>query len=424
MSNGKDLMDIAINFVNKENIEILSDDSKIYYYLNNTYVEQTQEEVTRKLRKYARADRGFLPDTRKATLEDIFENIKAITHHDNLIPNYFKDTAPEKNVFHARHSNGILKLIITNERFLTFKLLPHSSDFFSPTQVSYPFNEKAGCKKFIAFLNSILGPSEIKFLQEWFGYLLIPTTRTHKFVVLRGLTGNGKSIILNCGSRMLGPDNVSNVPIEGFQAGARFVLIKTERKLLNIVEEVDETKSILSAVIKRYVAGNIVQVEHKFDDPRDMKPTARLMVSSNHDFPVTDSSEAFKRRLIILPFTIQISESEQNTDLDTDEYWLDELSGIKNWALRGLQRLIANKWTFTASRSMKEAIQSFSVVANPQEGFIIEYLEFCPSERLFGFEIFEAYKKHCLRFGIEPVANTVFARNLIKHPPGFWNVDQ
>lgn len=183
------------------------------------------------------------------------------------------------------------------------------------------------------------------------------------------------------------------------------------------MEELDDRKSIASAVIKRFVAGNTVQVEDKFGDPQDMIPSARVMISTNQELLIEDNSDALKRRIIILPFTKQVKEKDKNTDLDTDDYWIDELSGIRNWALRGLSRLVANKWHFTESPLMEEALKAFSSITNPQQKFLHDYIEFSPNDHLFGAEMYSKYKDHCFHYGIVPVRDSVFSRDIIKAFP-------
>ena len=54
---------------------------------------------------------------------------------------------------------------------------------------------------------------KIEFLQEWFGYCLIPETNQEKMVWMVGSGANGKSVILGILSAIVGKENVSNIMI-------------------------------------------------------------------------------------------------------------------------------------------------------------------------------------------------------------------
>ena len=135
--------------------------------------------------------------------------------------------------------NSIVRLDI-RKNYLSVGVTDHTPSIFSTYCLEYEYREKAGCKNFISFLESIFDTEEICLLQEWAGYLLIPNNFAQKMMLLYGEGANGKSVICQILRLLLGEQNVSSVPLHSFLPNSRFGLADTEGMLANIVEEIDE----------------------------------------------------------------------------------------------------------------------------------------------------------------------------------------
>jgi len=166
-------------------------------------------------------------------------------------------------------------------------LRSHTPDWFSPVFVPYDFDPKATCPRWLQFLDEALeGDAErIAIIQEWFGYCLTADTRFHAFLIVEGDGANGKSVLLDTLANLLGPANVSRVPLEIF--GERFQLMPTFGKLANIAPEVDNVK-LAESTIKQFVGGDPIYVDRKGRDGIEFRPTARLVVATTtgRPFPI------------------------------------------------------------------------------------------------------------------------------------------
>lgn len=135
-------------------------------------------------------------------------------------------------------------------------LLSHTPDWFSLVVLPYPFDASATCPTWLAFLaKNLEGDAErIAILQEWFGLCLINDTSFQKFLLMQGEGANGKSVACAVLNALLGADNVSNVPLEGF--GERFQLMQTVGKLANIAAEVGEIDKVAEGHLKAFTAAH------------------------------------------------------------------------------------------------------------------------------------------------------------------------
>ena len=100
----------------------------------------------------------------------------------------------------------------------TMKKLPHNPAYLSVNQV--PFNyadaEKAAegqeIKKFLNF--AIPNDDDRRMVLEYGGYGMTPDTRQQRFLMVCGVGGTGKSVLIRLLESMAGMENVSNVSMQ------------------------------------------------------------------------------------------------------------------------------------------------------------------------------------------------------------------
>jgi putative DNA primase/helicase len=182
------------------------------------------------------------------------------------------------------------------------RLLPHEPGIISTIQLKPSYDEKAGAPIFRAFLDDCLDQQSQQLMQEIFGYLLIPETCAQKAFVFVGEGGAGKSTLLAVAQDiLLGRANVSNIPWQNL--GDRFKTAELFGMLGNIFADLPSKSIEDSGLFKSITGEDFITAERKNKDPFSFKATARPVFSCN-SLPknLGDSSEAFYRRLIFVPF--------------------------------------------------------------------------------------------------------------------------
>lgn len=279
----------------------------------------------------------------------------------------------EKRPFLALR-NGIIDIDAVMEDRDEY-LIPHSPDWFSTVCLPYKFDKDATCPKWEAFLerNLELDPQRIKLLQEWAGYLLLPDTGLQRFLVLEGEGANGKSVYCAAIEAMLGRDNCSHVPLELF--GEKFELTSTLDKLVNICGDAGELDKVAEGHIKAFTAGNPMSFGRKYLEPIERTPTARLMMAVNNRPKFSDRSDAVWRRMLLVPWQIQIPVEDRIPNMDKPWWWekTGELPGIFLWAIKGLHRL-RRQGKFTYSDLCEEALNEYRAEMNPARRFLAEFV--------------------------------------------------
>lgn len=117
-----------------------------------------------------------------------------------------------------------------------FKLKEHSPEYFSTMQIPINYDESAECHQFIKFINRALNNDmeRIKLIQEWTGYLLTTETKAQKALFLYGSGANGKGVYIDTISKIIGQDNISNIPLNELHKGfSRICLLDKTANISN-----------------------------------------------------------------------------------------------------------------------------------------------------------------------------------------------
>ncbi len=88
-----------------------------------------------------------------------------------------------------------------------------------------------------------------------------------------------------------------------------------------------------------------------------MREYGKLMFNCNELPKEVEQTNAFFRRFLIIPFNQTIPESEQDPEL-AKKIIASELSGVFNWLLDGLRRLLSQK-KFTQSEIVRNQIEAY-----------------------------------------------------------------
>ena len=123
-------------------------------------------------------------------------------------------------------------------------------------------------------------------------------------------------------------------------------------------------------VRKELLQLQVMVAEKKIKKPFEFNPFAKILFSANDFIPTKDRTHGYYRRFDILKFNRRFKLEEQKPDLL--EELKEEVSGIFNWALEGLERLSQQKWIMTKSAYMEDCHNEFKRATNPLQVFIEE----------------------------------------------------
>ncbi len=286
---------------------------------------------------------------------------------------------------------------------------PRREDFIK-YQLPFEYNPDAVCPMFDAFINQVQ-PDEAcrRVLSEYIGYVFVRSLKLEKLLMLYGSGANGKSVFFGIVRALLGPENVCSYSLADLTRPDSWQRAELGNNLLNYTSEL--SVKLENSIFKQLVSGEAVGAQRKYQDPFTMTDYARLMVNGNILPRATELTDAFFRRFLIVPFSVTIPEDQQDPEL-TDKIVANELSGVFNWVLSGLRRLLDNKG-FTKSDVIRRQVESYRRESDSVALFMDEE-GYAPSvDRSIPLKgIYEEYGQYCFDNGYMKVSNKEMRKRL------------
>ena len=253
------------------------------------------------------------------------------------------------------------------------------------------------------FVNELLEPEDVKTLQEFMGYCMIPSTRAQKMLLIIGNGGEGKSRIGVVMRAILG-DNMNYGSIPKIETNS-FARADLEHKLLMVDDDMRMENLPTTNNLKTLItAEGPMDLEKKGVQSYQGLMYCRLMAFSNGFLrSANDDSYGFFRRQLIL------MTKPRPKDRKDDPFLSDKLRAEKEqiavWALDGLYRLRKQNFRFTVSDRSKAAIMSAMDEANNVVSFLRSKgsFTFDPEGEITSREFYNIYKCWCDDNAIEPV---------------------
>ena len=310
----------------------------------------------------------------------------------------------DENVIHF--SNGTYRL---NERTFT------EDKEFTLNRIAVRYDPNAPKpEKWLTFLNELLYPEDIPTLQEFMGYLLIPSNRGGAMLLIKGEGGEGKSCVGYIIAVMLGERNTSNTKIHKLEEN-EFALTSLVGKLVNIDDDARTAALEQASTIKEIVtARKDVTINPKHGQPYETRLYCRLLCFSNGDLScLYDKSDGFFRRIIALEAKPKPKNRKDNPFI-AEEIIKSELSGVLLWAMDGLHRLIENDFSFTKSERARQNIEQARLESNNVLAFLQDENEVRFGESLSesSVDLYDAYYMWCQNNALQAVKRNTFVKLL------------
>ncbi len=277
-------------------------------------------------------------------VSNIIETLRHFCFSEPLIP--------DTDFIHL--NNGKLDLngnFYPYKEFCTNRLnITYSSDMWQGAY--YP-------EKFLSFLLELLTPEDVTTLQEYLGYLMIPSTKGQKMMFIIGQGGEGKSRIAIVLREIFG-DNMITGNFQRIE-NDRFFRYNLKDKLLMVDDDMQMSALPSTGYIKNLVTAEIpIDVEAKGKQSEQSLLYTRLLCFGNGSpKALYDKSKGFSRRMIIL--TTLTPPENRVIDPHIADKFIAEKEKIFCWMYDGLRRLVSNHFRFTISDkarlNVKETMQ-------------------------------------------------------------------
>ncbi|OBF65922.1 hypothetical protein A5753_01115 [Mycobacterium sp. 852002-51971_SCH5477799-a] len=361
--------------------------------------------------------RSWNPDRRKVA--NVMEAMDALAHFPFDIdpPSWISESEVKTDAAQMIScANGLLDLPRRT-------LIGHTPSLFNLVSVPFCYDPEAPEPTvWLEFLDSLWSgdPESIMLLQEFFGYLLSGRTDMHKLLVLIGPMRAGKGTIARTLTTLIGKGNVAGPTLSSL--GTNFGLSPLLGKPVAIISDARLGSGPSHAVVERLLSitgEDMLTVDRKYREPWTGRLPTRFVMLSNELPRFTDSSGAIATRMLILQLTKSFLNREDRT---IESRLLPEMPGILNWALEGLDRLVANG-RFTVPGSSEDATTMMMDLASPVSAFVRERCELGRDKVVEKDLLYVAWKLWADSNGHHAGAKVTFGRSLRAAVPGLGRAD-
>ncbi len=264
---------------------------------------------------------------------------------------------------------------------------------------------------------------QLKTLQEFTGYLFARGELPYqKAMMLVGEPAAGKGSFLRVVQTMLGDENIMNASLQQL-TGSQFSAYRLENKLANIYPDLSG-KGLDASEVKTLTGDDNREVEQKYNDPKDIRVTAKLMFAMNETPPLENDDDAFYRRLLFAEFPNRHTDNPNDGYPDIDQSIEDKIKGeeiqaVINWALDGYDRL-TEQGRFTGTLSTDEARTFWHINGDPVSQFIQDRItEDDDTEPLTSKEIVREFTQSMIGTGRHiDIGQRAMTRRVKDHFPG------
>lgn len=320
---------------------------------------------------------------------------------------YLPTPVTPKNVVLLNLKNGTLEVTPTGTR-----PRPFSPADFLTYQLPFSYEPKTKATMFEKFLNRVLPDKDLQnILSEFLGYVFIKTSylKLEKSLLLYGTGANGKSVVYDIVNSLLGAENVTSFSLESLTDRNGYYRAMIAGKLVNYASEING--KLETSFFKQLASGEPVEARLPYGDPFTISDYAKFIFNLNELPREIEHTNAYFRRLLIIPFTETIPETEQDKEL-AKKIIEAELSGVFNWVLKGLNGLLQNK-RFTESEAVNKAREAYKLESDSVRGFIADN-NYTPSDtaNILYKTLYADYKAYCLEDGYKPVHKGNFRKRL------------
>lgn len=196
----------------------------------------------------------------------------------------------------------------------------------------------ANCPLWRAFLDRVFAGDQglIEYIARVAGYSLTGSIREHALFFAHGAGRNGKGVLLNTLTGMLG-DYAAVAAMETFTASTHaqhptdLAMLRGAR--LVTAQETEENRRWAEAKVKALTGGDRVTARFVRQDFFTFLPQFKLLIAGNHKPGLRGVDEAIRARFNLIPFGVVIPPAERDGELP--EKLKSEWPGILRWAIEG-----------------------------------------------------------------------------------------
>lgn len=328
----------------------------------------------------------------------------------------FKQFVATANLSKPEIDKDTVRINLNNGTFVVTPKGINIKDFdrhdFITYQLPFDYDPNAEAPIFIKYLNDVLPDKQCQLvLAEFLGYIFVPASvlKIEKTLMLFGTGANGKSVLYEIVKQLLGEHNVSEYSLQSLTDCKGYHRANLANKLVNYASEINGR--LEASIFKQLVSGEPVEARLPYGHPFILNNYAKLIFNCNELPKNVEQTDAYFRRFLIIPFEHTIPEHMQDKQL-ARKIISSELSGVFNWVLSGLKRLL-EQGDLSKCEAAFNAKKQYEIESDSVKQFLLDN-DYVYHTTLFTQikPLYLEYREYCKNDGVQPVKKMNFKKRL------------
>lgn len=372
-------------FVNQGEIFVLG--GECYRYQDGVYVESSS---------YVRSlIRDMIMLDRFITQDQIMSVYRLLTD----------DYRIQKSSFELNANTNLINFLNGVYDIESKQLLPHDSKYLQTLQIPHevglykPFTQT---RLYDFFKKTRLKKEDIQMILSYMAYCLTLKHGLKTFMVLKGKSNTGKSVLIRFIEELVGHQNTSALSMH--ELNMRFYPAQLYGKLLNACADNNSLPLQSIDSLKKITGGDLIMHEKKGNDPFFFTPFCKLIFSFNQlPLQLEEKSDAFYKRMRIL---------SMENELFLNDAYVDDL------CTHGVEEIIPYLLTLLPVNEIKATHNSDKLVEELRQdsdsihAFIKKCCVLGEHEHVLKNDIYIKYVEYCNSIGREAHKKHGFMRTL------------
>lgn len=281
------------------------------------------------------------------------------------------------------------------------------------------YDPEATAPRWLQFIDEITaGDKETaRYIQKAAGYALTGNTSYECLFICYGPTSrNGKSTLLETLAAMLGdysaaarPESFTKNKFKAGNAHSEDIARLSGARMVT-VSEPPQGMELDNALVKSLTGGTPIKARRLNENSFEFYPQFKLFIDGNHRPRVDDMSVFNSDRVKLIPFNVHFDRDRRDPHLKDTLKRPENLSGILNWCLEGLQML--RKDGFKEPPAVEQATSEYRLKMDKMKQFLDEKCELGAPFEVPLMELHGAFATWCSASGLMSVSVPKFKENL------------
>ena len=286
-------------------------------------------------------------------------------------------------------------------------------DYISKT-TAYPIDFTNQPKKFIKFLKEMLVDEEVfHYVQKALGYSITANTGEQCMFVLSGNGNNGKSLLLDVLSTILGDYAIACSPelITSGDWGNKNPesIARLKGKRFCVIEELNDGDKLNERLVKQLTSGlGKTVARYLYSNSFEFTVNCKIWLATNYDPMVRGIDKGIWRRIVKIPAPSDFTGRE---DKDLRNKLLSEAPQILGWLYEGY--MMYQKEGLQQPKAIVSATKDYKKDMDMVQQWVDEYCTIGPELYEKASTLYESFRLFCQRRDLK-TNQTLFGRNMGK----------